>query len=100
MKQRPSSFADHARQREEIAACKSMLERVIGATVDTFAYPFGTRDDYDGSTMRLVREAGFTAALSARPGALGRNADDRQLPRVVVRNWSGDTFAERIEAWA
>ena len=88
-----------ARQQEEIAACKRMLERVTATSVDTFAYPFGTRDDYDGTTMRLVREAGFTAAFSARPGAIGRNADHRQLPRVVVRNWSGVTFAERIEAW-
>ena len=93
------SALPHALQRAEITACKDMLERLTGTSVDAFAYPFGTRADYDRDTMRLVREAGFTMAYSARPGVIGRNADGCQLPRVVARNWNGDTLAEHIEAW-
>ena len=93
------SALPHTLQRAEIAECKHMLERMTGTSVDALAYPFGTRADYDRDTMRLVREAGFTTAYSARPGAIGRHTDGRQLPRVVVRNWNGDTFAEHIEAW-
>lgn len=57
-------------QREEIAGSKLDLEVLLDHPVLHFAYPYG---DYDGDTLRIVREAGFQSA------------------RTV--NW-GDTFAE------
>lgn len=87
------------RQRAEIADCRATLQSLVGHNVASFAYPFGSRADYTGATVALVRETGFTLACSARPGAVGRWSDRLQLPRMLVRDWDAETFAQRLDAW-
>ena len=59
---------DEEAQREEIFASKRLLEDALGHAVAAFAYPFGSALDYDDTSIRLVREAGFTYAFSNRYG--------------------------------
>ena len=79
-------------QREEIEASKRFLERALGRKVDHFAYPFGRgawpRWTYGRESVRLVREAGYTAACALRP-ALHLGVRLHELPRLIVRNWDG-----------
>jgi peptidoglycan/xylan/chitin deacetylase (PgdA/CDA1 family) len=86
-------------QRAEISESKRRLEELLGRAVSTFAYPFGSRTDYTDETVRLVREAGFLCACANEAGAVRRGSDPFQLPRVIVRDWSGRELAARLKGW-
>ena len=57
-----------AEQRDEIAGSRRLLAEHVDRPVDAFAYPFGTPEDYTDTTVRLVREAGFSYAVTTRYG--------------------------------
>jgi peptidoglycan/xylan/chitin deacetylase (PgdA/CDA1 family) len=86
------------RQREEVADSKRQLEEIVGRPVNSFAYPFGTSADFDETTVRLVREAGFARACANVAARLNRRTDPFRIPRVVVRNCSSDELARRLAA--
>ncbi len=50
---------------QEILGSKMILERLIGKTVNHFAYPFGK---YTINTMKAVEKAGFTTATAMKRG--------------------------------
>jgi peptidoglycan/xylan/chitin deacetylase (PgdA/CDA1 family) len=71
----------------EIAEGKRALESIAGRPVTLFAYPNGKPgDDYGGEHVRMVREAGFIAAVSTAWGAAHRAIDRMQLPRFTPWN--------------
>lgn len=71
-----------AEARAEIALSKHSLEEITGAPVTSFAYPNGKPGrDYGEAHVRLVREAGFAAAVSGIGGIAHRGSDLFQLPR-------------------
>lgn len=87
-------------QRSEITRNKRALESVLGRGIDSFSYPFGTSADYSPQTAALAREAGFAVACANFPGAVHADADAWALPRVIVRDWDGATFARELaQAW-
>lgn len=71
-------------QRVEIEDAKHMLENRLGHAVPWFAYPFGTAADYTAATVRLVREAGYSLAVSNRYGPVNPGADLWTLRRTWV----------------
>ena len=85
--------------RDEIAGCKTELERKLGTPVDTFAYPYGSKNDFDAPVEQCVREAGFRCALANRPGQVRWARDRFALPRYLVRNWTADELAARVQGW-
>jgi peptidoglycan/xylan/chitin deacetylase (PgdA/CDA1 family) len=69
---------------QEIVDGKRDLERLLGRPVTLFAYPNGTPlRDYGAEHVRMVREAGFHAAVSTAWGAASRGSDMLQLPRFT-----------------
>jgi peptidoglycan/xylan/chitin deacetylase (PgdA/CDA1 family) len=54
LRQRPG------KQEDEISSSKKRLEARLGFPIRVFAYPFGAND---ASSLRLVREAGYVAAV-------------------------------------
>ena len=77
-----SLSADSARQ--EIVGGKSALEELIQEEVTLFAYPNGKPGtDYRDEHVTMVRDAGFSAAVSTTWGAAGRHSDIYQLPRFM-----------------
>jgi peptidoglycan/xylan/chitin deacetylase (PgdA/CDA1 family) len=88
-----------ATQRDEIQGSKTHLEEILGRSVNSFSYPYGSRSAYTAETVTIVREAGFTCACSNFADAVWQGSDSFQLPRVLVRDWDGEEFAHRLEAW-
>ena len=64
-------------QREELRVSREMLERELGGTVDTLAYPVGSRGSFNEATMQALRDTGYRCAFSFVkgvnvPGRVGR----------------------------
>jgi peptidoglycan/xylan/chitin deacetylase (PgdA/CDA1 family) len=95
---RLSSLDVHA-QREEVRRSKASLEEIAGRPVTSFAYPYGYRGSYDPDTVEIVGEAGFTSACSNFPGLVLARTGRYELPRFLVRDWDGDTFAANLRRW-
>lgn len=73
----------NAAQRE-IADSKHSLEALLGQPVTLFAYPNGKRgEDYSPESVQLVRELGFSSAVSTTWGAARSSSDLFQLPRFT-----------------
>jgi peptidoglycan/xylan/chitin deacetylase (PgdA/CDA1 family) len=67
----------------EIAGSKRFLENLLGCGLVSFAYPKG---DYNSTTKELVRESGFSFAVTVRPGIVRDPFDCLALPRVWINN--------------
>ncbi len=68
----------------EITEGKVRLEAIIGAPVRLFAYPNGKPGkDYLPAHIKMIKEAGFEAAVSTAWGAARQNSDLFQLPRFT-----------------
>jgi peptidoglycan/xylan/chitin deacetylase (PgdA/CDA1 family) len=88
-----------ASQRDEILGSKAQLERLLGGTVTSFAYPYGKKTDYTAETLEIVRETGFICSCSNIPGVVELRADPFQLPRVHVKNWRRQGIAKQMLRW-
>jgi len=73
----------------EIADSRRELERRLGRPVTAFAYPYGTRADYNGDTATSLRRAGYTCAFTSQHGAVTPGADPFELPRIKVEGGEG-----------
>jgi peptidoglycan/xylan/chitin deacetylase (PgdA/CDA1 family) len=88
------------RQRQEVMGSKRELEDALGRPVSAFAYPYGGSADFDDTTISLVGAAGFHHACSSVPGRVGHRSDRWRIPRLVVRNWTGDELERRLSRLA
>jgi len=91
------SSLDESRSRAEIEGGKRRLEEITGRPVNVFAYPNGKPGrDYGPREVALVRQAGFTAAVSTIPGAATRFSDSFQLPRFGSWDRTSYRFGIRL----
>ena len=88
-----------AAQISEISCSKTQLEEILSRDITAFAYPFGTRSHYTDETVNVVRQTGFKWACSNFPGITYPITDRWQLPRFIVRNWTGEQFARKLTGW-
>jgi peptidoglycan/xylan/chitin deacetylase (PgdA/CDA1 family) len=79
---------------QEIQQSKNDCEALTGIPVEGFAYPYG---DCDAATEKLVCEAGFGWACSARSDRVDfAGFDPFDLPRLQVLNWNAEEFEKRL----
>jgi len=86
-------------QQAEILENTNRLEDLTGAPVQSFSYPFGTRDAYTPQSMEFVKAAGFACACANYPRRAGPETDRYRLPRFVVRDWPLDEFKRRLREY-
>lgn len=74
-------------QRSTVARCLSTISRRLGASVVSFAYPYGS---YSEGTKEILRDLGIRFAVTTRkPGVGDLAADsDLELKRLSVGGWS------------
>ena len=88
---------DEADARDEIQGSKAALEDALQREVRFFAYPNGRAGaDYLPEHVSLVRQAGFSAALSTDGGANTPGVDPFQLQRFTPWDRNPFYFAARI----
>ena len=95
----PLSCQSEDRQREEIILSKRQLEELLNIEIRVFSYPFGRKSDYNCTSVRICREAGFIKSASNFPGQAHRWSDPFQVPRQLVRNWETAAFAEAMKGF-
>ncbi len=72
----------------QIKCCKEHLEQLLGKKINSFSYPHG---DYNTGTIRMVKESGFTNALTCKFGF----AQDSQSIFEIHRKYI--TFNDNID---
>jgi peptidoglycan/xylan/chitin deacetylase (PgdA/CDA1 family) len=63
----------------EIFESKEKLQNMFGIPIETFAYPGGA---YNDDTIKLVKEAGYTVAVTTKPGITVLDNDLYQVHRL------------------
>mgnify|MGYP006421540201 FL=1 len=68
----------------EIRDSKDILESQLGNKINSFAYPVGTRADFDDETAEIVKEYKYTCACSNVYGMNDENSDIFALKRIGI----------------
>jgi peptidoglycan/xylan/chitin deacetylase (PgdA/CDA1 family) len=71
--------------RAEVAGSRADLEQLLGVPVGLFAYPNGHEGrDFSERDVGLVREAGFSYAVTSDWGGVTPASDGLRLPRMSL----------------
>ena len=89
---------DEAAVAAELGDSRQRLESELGREVTTFAYPNGTATDFDDTSVRLAREAGYRRAVSTVPGVNVASTDPLRLRRLVLEPQMGTAALARAAA--
>lgn len=87
------------RMRKEILGSKQELEHRLGYTCSTISWPYGTIDDADHQSLKMVKQSGYEACFGAFRGtvvagktnlfAIPRHHFEAQWPLVHVAYFAG-----------
>lgn len=88
-----------ARVEDEITKSKAAIEQELRVPIKTFAYPNGRRGDFTEQTKELLRQTGYTCAVTTICGANGGDSavpDLMELKRDLVWSKTLHEFAARM----
>lgn len=74
---------------EEVNCSRDILEQRLGIPIKAFAYPYGTRADFNNTTRRILKEAGYRFAFTSQHGSIRKGDDPLCLPRIKVESGEG-----------
>ena len=74
------------RAQQEIAESRTILHNMLDVPIGHFAYPFGHFTD---AIVELVRRAGYSSAVTVRPGVARGSDDPLRLPRILINGERG-----------
>jgi peptidoglycan/xylan/chitin deacetylase (PgdA/CDA1 family) len=77
----------------EVYGSKAAIEKVLGTPCQAFAYPNGLADDYNEAVTQVVREAGFTCAVTTK-----RGLNDTDTPVMELRR--GGPWEDHVPSYA
>lgn len=81
---------DDAQVLDQAVRSREAIGRHLGGPpARSFAYPFGTRSDFDADTDRLLVEAGYEIAFHSVHGAIRPGMPAVSLPRVKIEGGEG-----------
>jgi hypothetical protein len=79
--------------RHEIVESRQMIEHEIGREAPFFAYPYGTRQDFDDRAVQILHDCGFDCAVTTMYTRIGPSSDLFRLGRVLGANAGGIHFS-------
>ena len=95
---------DAAGVADQLWRSKHELEALSGREVRAFAYPFGTRRDFNAASRAEAERAGYRACFTSQHGAIRRGADQLVLPRIKIEGGDATGVFDRatkggLDAW-
>jgi peptidoglycan/xylan/chitin deacetylase (PgdA/CDA1 family) len=82
----------------ETVRSRHVLEDITGRAVAMFAYPFGTRADFNVVTERVLEKAGYRWAFTSQHAPLSRTTHPLRIPRLKIERHDSLEMFERIIA--
>jgi peptidoglycan/xylan/chitin deacetylase (PgdA/CDA1 family) len=80
---------------KEIRGSKEILESTLGVPIQSFCYPGG---DYNQQVVQIVKEAGYTSAVTIIPRLAAASDNQYLLPRIRVPGWASlSVFAKGLK---
>ena len=86
---RPMGRLPPAEVEEEAARSREVLERFLGRPVTSFAYPFGTRADFNNTTRSILEHVGYRYAFTSQHMPVVSGMDALSLGRIKVEGGEG-----------
>lgn len=83
--------------RSEILDSKSKVESIVNIPVSSFAYPYGLNDDFNQTSVEILKESGFSCAFTAMNGEDALKCSKFLIPRKGIADFSLPAFASKIE---
>jgi len=92
------------KQESEIIESKRYIEQVINKPINSFCFPYGSKNDYSIETLSLLKKAGYQSSCAGSQGTIRRNLNENsqslfELPRYRVGNWGGEQFENLLRWW-
>lgn len=84
-------------QFDEIWKSRIKLEQVLEQNITAFAYPFGSKLDYNRDTIQVCKEIGFGIVCANFPDQVRKGTDKFQIPRWLIRNWDISLFSKKLK---
>lgn len=86
-------------QLQEIVSSKEILEEILKKPVHHFSYPFGTVNDFNHSTLQIVKDLAFDMVAANYPYIVHGRSNKYAFPRFLVRDWKLDTFKTELNSF-
>jgi peptidoglycan/xylan/chitin deacetylase (PgdA/CDA1 family) len=86
-------------QERELAGSGAALEKLTGVAPTAIAYPFGTPDAFDESTLEAASAVGYVDGYVNTPGRIDRRRSPLMQPRHMVHDWPAAEFAAQLDHW-
>jgi peptidoglycan/xylan/chitin deacetylase (PgdA/CDA1 family) len=80
----------------EIINSKMRIEEKLGRRIFSFAYPNGQPGDYDRKVIGIVKDAGFSCAVTTIWGNNDRDTDPYELRRIGLWGTEPDISVLRL----
>lgn len=68
----------------DLSECKQVIESNLGASVNLFAYPNGTRTDFDENAIRTLHAGGWESAVTTVSGRASNLDGVYEIPRLGI----------------
>jgi peptidoglycan/xylan/chitin deacetylase (PgdA/CDA1 family) len=92
-----STVKDHEAW-DELTGSRARIERALGKKVRFFCFPNGKPGDYRPAQLRLLKEAGYEAAVVSSFGLVQPGSDPYELPRIGISGESDHlAFAKSVD---
>ena len=79
------------RARFEISQSKKYIEKRLNQNINTFCYPNGTIEDFNNDIIEIIKNSGFSCAVTTIPIINSSKTDLYRLGRMFD-SWSFDSF--------
>ena len=91
------SAQSYESQYHEVFKGRKRLEEITGKPVESFAYPYGTLEDFNSDSLKIVRSCGFRAACTTVNEKVNlENYTLFDLPRFPVDDWDREVFEYQL----
>lgn len=86
-------------QKDEIQLSKNILEELTGKEILHFSYPFGTKKDFNQTTIKICFDLGFKWVSANYPDTADVTSSNFQLPRFLVRDWKKEEIGMHLKSF-
>lgn len=84
-------------QYNEIKKSLSDIARIIGKVPEVFSYPFGMKNDYNMTTLKICEELGIRKAATTCPQLYDSKFGKLEIPRRTIRNWNIEELKKNMQ---